>query len=68
MRGPVSKVCECCKQGFTCGQYGCWCAQVEVSERQMAWIEKSFHDCLCPLCLRRVVDGEWGPASGAEPE
>jgi hypothetical protein len=67
MRGPVSKVCECCKQGFTCGQYGCWCAQVEVSDPQMVWIEKSFHDCLCPLCLQRVVDGEVGPASVTEP-
>jgi hypothetical protein len=67
MRGPVSKLCECCKQGFTCGQYGCWCAQVEVSDPQMVWIEKSFHDCLCPLCLQRVVDGEVGPASVTEP-
>jgi hypothetical protein len=34
----------------------------------MAWIEKSFHDCLCPLCLQRVVNGELGPAPVAEPE
>jgi hypothetical protein len=68
MRGSISKVCECCKQGFTCGQYGCWCAKVEVGEQQMAWIEKSFHDCLCPLCLQRVVNGELGPAPVAEPE
>jgi cysteine-rich CWC protein len=68
MRGPISKVCECCKQGFTCGQYGCWCSEVSVSERQMTWIEKSFHDCLCPLCLQRIVDGELGPAFVSEPE
>ena len=68
MRGPISKVCECCKQGFTCGQYGCWCSVVSVSERQMTWIEKSFQDCLCPLCLQRIVDGELGPASVSEPE
>ena len=41
MRGPISKVCECCKQGFTCGQYGCWCAKVEVGEQQMAWIDRA---------------------------
>ena len=35
---------------------------------QMAWIEKSFHDCLCLLCLQRVVNGELGPAPVAEPE
>lgn len=68
MRGPISKVCECCKQGFICGQYGCWCAKVDVSEQQMAWIEKSFHDCLCPSCLQRIVDGELGPASVSQPE
>jgi hypothetical protein len=39
-----------------------------VGEQQMAWIEKSFHDCLCPLCLQRVVNGELGPAPVAEPE
>jgi Cysteine-rich CWC len=63
MRGPVSKVCEGCQAAFTCGQYGCWCAQVVMTEQQMAWIEQSFHDCLCQLCLQKVVDGTLGPAS-----
>jgi hypothetical protein len=66
MRGPLSKMCECCKHVFTCGQYGCWCAQVGVNEQQMAWIEQSFHDCLCPLCLQQVVEGRLGPASGTK--
>jgi hypothetical protein len=39
---------------------------VKVSDGQMAWIEQSFHDCLCPLCLQKVVSGELGPASIAK--
>lgn len=63
MKGPVSKVCECCREAFVCGQYGCWCAQIGITEPQMAWIEKSFDDCLCTRCLQKVVDGEMGPSS-----
>jgi hypothetical protein len=63
MRGPVSKDCECCKETFTCGQYGCWCAQIGITEKHMEWIEQSFHDCLCPRCLRKIVEGEIGPAT-----
>jgi hypothetical protein len=68
MRGPVSKVCECCRRVFTCGQYQCWCAHLGITEGQMAWIEKSFHDCLCPTCLQKVVDGRLGPESIAKPQ
>jgi hypothetical protein len=68
MKGPVSKVCESCRQVFTCGQFGCWCAQVGITDRQMAWIERSFTDCLCPTCLQQVIDGELGTASLAEPQ
>jgi len=68
MRGPVSKVCECCKESFVCGQYGCWCARAGITEAQMAWIEKSFQDCLCPLCLQKVVDGALGPSRAATPQ
>ena len=62
MKGPVNKVCQACNQLFVCGQYGCWCAQTGVTEKQMDWIEKSFKDCLCRLCLEKVVNGELGPA------
>jgi hypothetical protein len=68
MRGPISKVCECCQQGFTCGQYGCWCAEIGVTETQMAWIETSFRDCLCPTCLQKVVNGTLGHTSIAQPQ
>jgi hypothetical protein len=68
MKGPVSKVCESCNQPFICGQYGCWCAHVGVTEQQMDWIEGSFHDCLCLLCLQKIVNGELGPASIGQPQ
>jgi|SoiMethySBSTD1v2_1073268.scaffolds.fasta_scaffold50035_4 hypothetical protein len=66
MRGPATKVCEACNQAFECGQYGCWCAQVKITDAQMTWVEQTFHDCLCPVCLQKVVDGRLGPASIAK--
>jgi hypothetical protein len=58
MRGPVNKICESCSEAFECGQYRCWCGQIGITEQQMDWIEKSFRDCLCLACLKKVVSGE----------
>lgn len=66
MRGPVSKVCESCGQRFECGQYGCWCGKMGITEAQMSWIEAHFQDCLCPKCLQRVVAGDSSPAAGRQ--
>lgn len=63
MRGPVTKVCESCNQAFECGQYGCWCAQLAITEQQMDWIEQTFNDCLCSACLNKVINGELGAPS-----
>jgi pantothenate kinase type III len=57
MRGPVTKTCEQCKQTFECGQYGCWCGQVGITEQQMDWIAARFQDCLCPACLKMISTG-----------
>jgi Cysteine-rich CWC len=67
LRGPVKKICENCGQVFECGGYQCWCGRFGISQEQMDWIEKSFHDCLCPLCLQQVVDGKLGPFSVTKP-
>lgn len=64
MRGSIRKICERCGRSFECGQYGCWCGQLGITERQMVWIERSFTDCLCRECLTKVVTGEEGPMSG----
>ncbi|HTL60437.1 MAG TPA: cysteine-rich CWC family protein [Nitrospira sp.] len=69
MKGPVTKVCDACHQAFECGQYGCWCTQISITEQQMIWIEQSFHDCLCPRCLQQVAEGKLGPSSSvAKPQ
>jgi hypothetical protein len=57
MRGPVQKTCEACGEHFECGQYGCWCCNLPVSEQQMDWIAARFQDCLCPACLNKVITG-----------
>lgn len=66
--GPISKTCEACSQTFECGQYRCWCGHLGVTELQMDWIEREFKDCLCPVCLRKVISGVLGPgrAPGAQ--
>jgi len=62
MRGPVTKTCGHCGQAFECGQYGCWCGGLGITERQMDWITARFEDCLCPACLQQVSLGKLGPA------
>ena len=57
MRGPIQKVCEACGEIFECGQYGCWCCSVPVTEQQMDWIAARFQDCLCPACLNKATVG-----------
>jgi len=57
MKGPVEKICEACSRPFQCGQYGCWCGKVGVTEEQMDWIAARFDDCLCPDCLGTVAQG-----------
>lgn len=60
MRGPIQKACAQCRQTFECGQYGCWCGSVGITEQQMDWIEERFADCLCPVCLGKVAAGGVG--------
>jgi hypothetical protein len=60
VKGPVRKICERCLQAFECGQYGCWCGTIGITEQQMDWISARFGDCLCPDCLGQVLRGETG--------
>ena len=62
MTGPINKTCGHCGQPFECGQYGCWCGKLGITERQMDWIAARFEDCLCRACLERVRTGVLGPA------
>jgi hypothetical protein len=61
MRGPTQKTCERCGHDFECGGYQCWCGKLGITEAQMDWIAARYKDCLCSLCLGKVVIGELGP-------
>ena len=61
MTGSERKACEACGKAFNCMGYGCWCAQVGITERQMDWIAARFQDCLCPDCLQHIHDGTLRP-------
>ena len=68
LRGPVKRPARTAGKCFECGGYQCWCGKMVITQQQMDWIEKSFHDCLCPLCLQQVVEGRLGPASVTKPQ
>lgn len=65
MGGPIEKSCGHCGQRFECGQYGCWCGKVRLTDRQFDWIAARFQDCLCSDCLEQVRAGLLGPPSHA---
>jgi len=60
------KVCGSCGEMFTCGQYGCWCGNVTLTEWQYDWIREYFQDCLCPACLEKVSAGAIGTTGEEE--
>ena len=57
----TEKHCGRCSQPFACGEYGCWCKEVPVTEWQYDWIAARYKDCLCPVCLAQVSSGQVGP-------
>lgn len=48
-------VCEDCGNDFTCGAAlnGCWCEEIELSERVRGELREMFRDCLCRSCLEQ---------------
>jgi len=54
------KVCDRCEQKFECkanNPLQCDCTSIEVSaEESMVISEEWDDDCLCPACLREVVE------------
>ncbi len=45
------KVCSQCKTTFSCFSENCWCSELPLV---MPMIEGE--DCLCPKCLKAVID------------
>ena len=58
MKRHLEKTCGRCGCAFTCGLYGCWCADVPVSDALYADIAERFADCLCPSCLKALCAGD----------
>jgi Cysteine-rich CWC len=60
--GREPETCEACGNPFNCGATlrGCWCTEVELSERLREQLRARYQHCLCRECLERLVvaDGE----------
>jgi len=49
--------CARCGKLHTCtGTYRCWCTQVEIPENVRDYIMACFDGCLCPDCVRELVE------------
>jgi hypothetical protein len=46
-----AKSCQRCGADFECWSGGCWCNNLRLSSATLKWLERSYDDCLCPLCL-----------------
>ncbi|HYY58827.1 MAG TPA: cysteine-rich CWC family protein [Pyrinomonadaceae bacterium] len=59
--------CEACGNAFTCGATlaGCWCTEVEVSERLRAQLRERYQHCLCRPCLERFAEADRADARQA---
>lgn len=52
--------CEACGAKFTCGAtlYGCWCAEIKLSDEARAELSKRYERCLCRACLEALAKSE----------
>jgi hypothetical protein len=55
-----ASVCESCGEGFVCGVSlkGCWCVEVELSEKARQNLKTKFRNCLCRNCLEKYTAEE----------
>ena len=53
-------VCESCGEEFTCGATlkGCWCMNVEITEKTREQLKAEFKNCLCKNCLEKFNSAE----------
>lgn len=45
------KTCEKCGSQFECRPANCWCESVALSPAALKWLQRTYADCLCPICL-----------------
>jgi hypothetical protein len=48
------KVCPSCHEQFECAAGGCWCDEVELTDRMRTTLREQYDNCLCPSCLRAM--------------
>ena len=53
-------VCESCGEEFTCGAAlnGCWCMNIEITEKTQEQLKTKFKNCLCENCLEKFNPAE----------
>ena len=54
-KNKTPSVCESCGEEFTCGATlkGCWCMNVELSDKTREHLNTNFKNCLCKNCLEK---------------
>ncbi len=53
-------VCQSCGEEFVCGATlkGCWCMEIELSEKARQNLKTRFRNCLCRNCLEKYTAEE----------
>ena len=54
-RAAQPKICGKCGKGFECGNGGCWCEALQLTDATLKWLSRAYADCLCPECLREFA-------------
>lgn len=53
---PAEK-CEACGKEFRCNAsvWGCWCAEIKLSDAARARLKEKYRGCLCRECLEKAA-------------
>ena len=58
MSRPETKDCPRCNKSFQCKAGNitqCQCFDIKLNPELKALMEQQFHDCLCPDCLKHLL-------------
>lgn len=55
-KAMTAKTCESCGQTFECGALAgsCWCMKVPLGSEHLETLRKTYSDCLCEPCIKKV--------------
>jgi hypothetical protein len=53
----AAQKCAACGEEFHCGAsvWGCWCAEVKLTDAQRAALRAKYRGCLCRNCLEKAA-------------